>query len=559
MKAYFWTMMALSGLMVLSGCNQRRSGNNSDAEDNHANPSAESPESFELDESGTARLLPPNDLQKRKGVSVTNEEHASGHAKSARPGNNWIYDTKPNGDGSFLIAAASKPSTQGGDMIRRIDARKGLTEFDYDDEKAGKQGAFIYVPDEMRKAVPSKYIDADGLFSGIICAFVPGPDKTVIALAGGTEGGVGFVINPYEEAQAFTPLQAIQFPYVTNPCRAVYSDDLKKLYVVDVVRTEANGGQEGIMVADIFNNNTGTVASFYNFDAKSLVNNYTFSNFLGVDLYDDTLYLLSGNGRFDAEWDAMVYRVPLNKGGEPLFKETRYTRMNNPIVRSEGCNMGTTNIGAIAVVDAGSKPILLSSGTTHTVAWDISGDELVKFDLNDKKPGVQGLDFSKYGQGGPKFVYDRDGSALFQMPHCRSNIKDDAAKNAVMNFSMIGINLSDLKLKYDFDLGYQALLNELGSAPYKPQFAMTLRDFAVGPRYVAVIGNSASSLSGLSAGSDVIIYDRKEERTESFIPSAEIKQNIKRAHELHYGFKLAQGDAQFEKVEQNSHAVIWTP
>ena len=562
MKAYIWTIIGLSGLMVLGGCNQRRSGNDNNSGENSEQSSAESPDSFGMDDSGTARLLPPDDLQKRKGVTVTNEEHANLHAKSARPGNNWIYYETPKGDGSFLIAAASKPNSQGGDMSRRIDAkrRQDLEEFDFDSENPGKQGAYIYVPDEMRKVVPSKYIDSDGLFSGIICAFVPGPYKSIIALAGGTEGGVGFVLNPYEESQAFTPLQAIQFPYASNPCRAVYSDELKKLYVVDVVRTESNGGQEGIMVADIYTDKRSTVASFYHFDAKSLVNNYTFSNFQGLDLYNDTLYLLSGNGRFDSEWDAVVYRVPLNKAGEPIFKETKFTRTNNPIVRSEGCNLSTWNIGAIAVVDTGSKPVLLTSGTANTVAWEITDNELKKIDLDEKRPGVQGFDFRRFGQGALKFEYERDGSVLYQLPHCRSRLKYQEKDETFMNFAVTGISSKDFKQKGAFDLSYQALLkNDLSSAPYKPQFTMTLRDFAVGPRYVAALGNSASNLSGLSAGSDVIIYDREESRTKSFIPSAEIKQNIKRAHELHYGFKLAQGDPQFNNIEQHSHAVIWIP
>ena len=255
-------------------------------------------EGFFVDEDGNTRLLPPDDLQQRHGKEVATKELANDGASSTS-GQGWISKASSKG-GAFLLASPSKAGTVGGDMIRRIDLAGTIKEFDYDSEAKGAQGAYIYVPDEMREAVPAKYVDPDGLFSGIICEFVPGPDKTIIALAGGTEGGVGFVINPYEEATAFTPLQAFKMPYASNPCRAVYSETNKKLYVIDVARTESQGGQNGIFVTDIYQDKRGSVASFYSFDPKYRINSHSINNFQGIELYKDMLYLLSGNGRFDS-------------------------------------------------------------------------------------------------------------------------------------------------------------------------------------------------------------------------------------------------------------------
>ena len=138
---------------------------------------------FVVDDSGTMRMMPPTEIQQREGAAISTEERATSGSKSPRKGNNWIYDAKSKG-GSFLVAAASKPGTVGGDMIRRIDLSKSISEHDYDSDTPGKQGAFIYVPDELRPAVPSKHVDGEGLYSGILCAMVPGPNQTIIAIGG---------------------------------------------------------------------------------------------------------------------------------------------------------------------------------------------------------------------------------------------------------------------------------------------------------------------------------------------------------------------------------------
>ena len=117
---------------------------------------------FVVDDSGTMRMMPPTEIQQREGAAISTEERATSGSKSPRKGNNWIYDAKSKG-GSFLVAAASKPGTVGGDMIRRIDLSKSISEHDYDSDTPGKQGAFIYVPDELRPAVPSKHVDGEGL------------------------------------------------------------------------------------------------------------------------------------------------------------------------------------------------------------------------------------------------------------------------------------------------------------------------------------------------------------------------------------------------------------
>ena len=548
-------LLVLSILTLFVGCNQRRSSGDGGYGDDR--PRGGAPESFVVEEDGTPRLLPPNDLQVRKGVEVTNTEHVTGSVSGQGPGHSWIYNTKPKNNGSFLVAATSRAGTSGGDMIRRIDLGKSITEFDYDDELKGTQGAYIYVPDEMRSVVPSKYIDSDGLFSAPICAMIPGPNKTAIVLAGSADGGVAFVINPYEEASAFTPLQAIQFPYVSRPCRAVYSEDVKKLYVVDVAPTETHGSQEGVFVADIYNDNRGSVASLYTFDAKKVVNSHTISNFLALDLYGDSLYLLSGNGRFDAEWDSVIYRVPLNKAGEPLFDEVKFTRTNNPIFRSEGCGLSSWNLAALAVVENGGQPLLLTTGTTSTVAWDISGPEPKKIDMNPKRPGIQSMNNEENGQGGLKLAYDPDGKTIYQLPHCRSNTnKVKLSDNfTILAFNITAIGVPDLKPKEPIDAAYKDLLTTLKNAAYRPSFAMTFRDFAVGTKHIAVLGSSASNISGLQAGGDIMIIDKTKKTPIAFNKSSDPR----RAHEIRYGFKLAQGDPKFDQTEQNSHAVMWIP
>ncbi len=534
-----------------------RSGAPSESDGDGGSDALTPPEGgFVVDDSGTIRMVQPTVLQQREGAPLSTEEHAQTGTKSPRPGNNWIYDAKSKG-GSFLVAAASKPGAVGGDMIRRIDLAKSVSEHDYDPETPGKQGAFIYIPDELRPAVPTKHVDGEGLYSGVLCALVPGPNQTVIAIGGDADGGTAFVLNPYEDAQAFTPLQAIRLPYSNNPCRAVYSPELKKLYIADVARTTSQAAQEGIYVADIYNDGRATTASLFLAGQAQRINSHSLLNFQAIELYNDTLYLLSGNGRFDSDWDNVIYRVPLNKAGEPIFKEMQHTRTQNPTVRQEGCPLSPFNLADIKAFESDGKTVLLTSGTRSTVAWDITGGEPKKLDMNPKKPGTQPIDFSAYGQGGPRFALSPDGSRVLQLPHCRSNSQKVKVANDVDLFavSILSLNAKTLAADDPVDIGYLSLLKSLKDARHRPQFNMTARDFAVSPSYIAVIGAAVSGNSGLGAGSDVSIIDRSKKTNIAFNKP----KDMRLAHELNYGFKLAQGDSKFDKYEQNSHAVIWIP
>lgn len=554
--------VTLSSVLAVSGCDgakqllsdmtERRSTDS----DSSGDADKKDKVGFVVDDDGTTRLLPPDDLQQRKGVEISTTELATAGASGDRPGKSWIYENV-KGNGSFLISSPSKPGTIGGDMIRRVELGSSIKEHDYDEDQKGAQGAFIYVPNTMRDVVPAKYVDVDGLYKGTICAMVPGPNKTVIALGSGTEGGIAFVINPYEDATAFTSMQAIKFPYAGNPCRAIYSDDLKKLYVIDVTRTDSKGGQEGVFVADIYNDDRGSIASFYAFETKNRINSHSLNNFMGIELYQDALFLLSGNGRFDSEWDTVIYRVPLNKAGEPLFDNLKYTRTYNPIVRAYGCNISSWNIGSLAIVEHKNTPLLFTTGTTSTIAWDISDGNFVKYDLDAKRPGVQSYNLEDNGQGGLKLTYDPSGKTLFQLPHCRSNQNKVKIGNGddMLAFNISSFSTDDLKLQDPIDVGYRSLLTSLKNASYRPIINMSLRDFAVGPKHIGVLGLSASNLSGLGAAGDIIIVDRQKKTNISFNKPTDMR----RAHELKYGFKLAKGDPKFENVELNSHAMMWIP
>ena len=177
--------------------------------------------------------------------------------------------------------------------------------------------------------------------------------------------------------------------------------------------------------------------------------------------------------------------------------------------------------------------------------------------MNPKKPGTQSIDFSSYGQGGPRFAIDPIGDHVFQLPHCRSNSTKVKIANDVDLFavSIMALDTKSLTTGAPIDIGYLSLLKSLKDARYRPQFNMTARDFAVGPHHIAVIGAAASNNSGLGAGSDISIIDRSKNTNIAFNKP----KDMRLAHEINYGFKLAQGDAKFDKYEQNSHAIIWIP
>lgn len=550
------TAIALIAMMMTTaGCDlTRRSNDRSQAKGEEG---VKTSEGFLVDDTGTMRLLPPSEVQQHEGREISTTEKSKVGATSVLPGKSWVYTT-PSKGGSFLVAAASHAGTTGGDMIRRIDLGSTIKEFDYDEETKGAQGAYIYVPDEMREVIPSKFIDADGMYTGVICGFAPGPNKTIVALSGGTEGGIGFVINPYETASAFTPLQAIRMPYAANPCQAVYSEQNKKLYIIDVTRTESQTGQTGIFVADIYNDGKGMTASYYAVDMKTRINSHTIPNFMGIQLYKDVLYLLSGNGRFESEWDEVVYSVPLNTAGEPIFSEYKYTRMNNPIVRADGCALDTWNVGAITIVEKDGLPVVLVSATDKILAFEIAEDTtLKKIDMNEKKPGTQGIGFENNGVGGMRFGYSPDGKSLYLLPHCRSNKNKVKITSTSEEFvhNITTFRTSDLKLTDPIDIGYREFLSTLKDAAYRPRFTGVMRDFAVGPKHIGVIGGAASNISGLNAGADVAIVDIGKKTNIVFNKP----KDMRRAHEEKYGFKLASGDPSFERQEQNSHAILWIP
>lgn len=548
--------LILVSTLSLNACEARRSSSDG-ATDKAADTKASGRADFVVDESGLHRLNPPTILEQRSGQEVSTTELSTDAANGHRPGTSWIFDHKSK-DGFFLTASTSTPLGSGGDFLRRIElGGSKITEFDYDDTRDGKQGAYILVPDEMRSALPNKLVDAEGLFSGTICGMIPGPDKTIIALAGSPEGGVAFVINPYEKEQAFTPLQVISMPYATRPCRATYSNDNKKLYIIDVTQTGAKNGQEGIFVADIYNDKRASLASFFVFAPEHKINDHSINNFQDIDLYNGVLYLLSGNARFDAEWESVIYRVPLNKAGEPLLAKRDYTRTHNPITRVQGCGLSSTNLAALRIITSSQTPLLITSGTATVIAWDISGDELKKIDLNEKRPGIQGYSLEDNGSGGVKFAFDPNGEKIYLLPNCRSN------KNKVKitpTYDMMAFNISTFITKNfapskPIDAGYRDVLLSLKSASYMPQFSMTFKDFAVSPKYIGVLGAAASNISGLSAGGDILIIDKAKGSPMAF----QRPTDMRRAHEMRYGFKLAQGDSQFENAEQNSHAIIWIP
>ena len=494
----------------------------------------------------------------RYGKEVEDTEAAQSGTTGVGAAGSWISTTKPRGDGSFLVAATSHKNTSGGDMIRRIDLGKNIREFDYDDEKSGAQGAYIYVSDEIRSAVPNKYIDSDGFFTGEICALIPGPNKTVIALAGGSEAGVGFVINPYEEAAAFTPVQAFKIPHSSSPCRAAYSPSNKKLYIVDVASTEATRGREGIFSVDITLDGRGSTATFYQYPMGARINSHSIANFQGVKVFNDRLYLLSGYGRFDAEWDEVVYIVPMNAQGEPLFEQREFQQTNNPIFRSDGCAHSSNNIGALEIVEQPDRAVLLTTGTAATMAWEILPTGLLKkIDMNEKKPGVQGVNLEENAQGGLKLQYSPDGKTLYQIPHCRSNkkkIKIDANTEAFA-FFLTTFSVPDLKRLDPVDIGYRDFLASLTDVKYRPMFTYNIADGAIGKRHAALIGNSGGSQSGLGSGGDVLIIDLQKKSNLVFGKVTDKRT----AHENSYGFKLGQGDSDFEGISQRSHAVMWIP
>ena len=559
-----WLTIGLASMTLLTSCDQvkglmsgdtpggRRSSADIPDDSDAIPPSAPTV----LNDTGIEMLHLPTEEELKIGKVVTSTKKSTFGA-SEDGLDSWIYK-KNSKFGRFLVSATSKVNTSGGDMIRRIDLGSNIKEFDYDSDKAGTQGAYIYVPDEMRNVVPRKFIDSEGFFSAPICGFIPGPDRTVIALGGGgTDGSVAFIIDPYEEAVAFTPKQAIFFQYASRLCRGVYSSRLQKLYAIDVTRSGAKNGREGVFVADITLDGKGSPASYYSVGKANAPNPLSVMNFLDLALYEDRLFLLSGNGRFDADWDNTIYTVPINELGEPLFNEIKYTQTNNPVYMTPACGVGDSNLSALAAFKTKNGPVLLSTGTDSTFAWDISGDELKRVDLNEKRPGVQGITLESMGRGGVAFAFSPDGKEVIQLTHCRSEgnkitINGDYTTTA---FSLPVIATDTLKVGDPIDAGYHGVLKSLKGAKYYPMFSMTFADFAVGPKHIAIVGASGSNISGLGPGGDVNIIDRTKGTSIGFAKP----DDLKHAHEINYGFKLAKDDPSFKNAQQHSLSVIWLP
>ena len=541
------TILLTTGCDVIEGMFARRSSDSHESQAESGGSAAPRDGALVVDDTGTWRLPPPNDLQQREGAQVSTTDRATVGAKSPRPGNNWIYDTKSKSGGFFLVSTPSAPNANTS-LLRRIDLKK-IEEHDYDPDTKGKQGAFVFIPDAMKAAVPSKYINGEGLLSAPICAMVPGPDKTVIAMISGTSGGVALTLNPYEDAQAFTPLQATRIPFGSNPCRAVYSTDLKKLYIVDVVPTEKQNGQQGIFVADIYNDGRATTATYYAPKQTQRLNSHSRLDFQAIELYNDALYLLSGNGRFDAENDVVLYKVPLNKAGEPLFDDMIGERTHNPIHRADHCPMSPTNLSAVKALDIDGKPRLLTSGTDYTVMWDIASDMPTKIDANPQKPGTQNIDTVQNGQGGNKFEFAPDGKDLFLLPRCRSHNKVQVTSDyVILGMNLTAFSTKDLSQKDPVDMAYQGLHKSLKNAKYHAQTDVDSRDFAVSPKYIGVTGS-------FNAGGDLMIIDRAKKTNLWFHKATDMKT----AHAQRYGFIFGQDDPKFKNVQQNAQAIIWVP
>ena len=251
-------------------------------------------------------------------------------------------------------------------------------------------------------------------------------------------------------------------------------------------------------------------------------------------------YLQFSGAPFDAE---MIKRVKKKTGVPFVLTHSPIDRIIDDTERlmDEHESFGCRNIGL------------------STIPWSLIciEDEMKKVDMNPKRPGIQSLNNEDNGQGGLKLAFDPDGKTIYQLPHCRSNTnKVKLSDNfTILAYNITAIGIPDLTLTDPIDAGYKGLLSALKNAAYRPSFSMTFRDFAVGTKHIAVLGSSASNISGLQAGGDITIIDKSQKTPISFNKAADPR----RAHEIKYGFKLAQGDPKFENVEQNSHAVMWIP
>ncbi|PIV98165.1 MAG: hypothetical protein COW42_16245 [Deltaproteobacteria bacterium CG17_big_fil_post_rev_8_21_14_2_50_63_7] len=488
----------------------------------------------------------------REGSTVSSDKLADG-------GGMTKHFKQGSGNGFFLLAGSSMPNSSGGDVLRRVDLDGTPTEHDYNSQVEGNQGMHILVSASGRGDWKTKDFGSDGLFQSSVCGLIPGPGNKVIALA--ARGA--FVIDPTVDDQSVTPDAVIVFPGGFNVCTGVYSEKWNRLYATDVVRVEGQGGQKGIYVAEIPEGTGKAVNSdLFKVDANYGFNQHSKNLFSAVELYNDVLYLVESGARFDANYDTGVHRVPLNDAGEPLFAKATQFRGENPIERAQGCTLNPDNTAGALVVVAGTTPILFTGGTQGVVGWDLSSDTMTKLDLNKKRPGSQPLDLDPFGQGSPEIKVSPAGDKAFILPHCRSrSTRVDMGgygKIFALRAAQIDVGETISVSGNGVDIGYtdtlKQLINDLEPA-YLPKFSMSLRDMAVGPKHIAVIGAGKSGASGLDAGTNVIIIDLDKGGPIAFGEHT----NQKKAHGENYGLQLAAGDPDFSGMEQTIHAAIWVP
>ena len=585
-------LLVLSFTFALAACNgsERKSQKVEGSEKEDPNPQPQedsqipstpegepgvSPAAISPGEAKKGKVLnPPSMVLQREGAIPNSTERAEGGGFGALPGHSWVFDDDSAG-GSFLIAAASTPNTVGGDVLRRVDLAGEAHEHDFNAHLEGVQGLHIMVPPNMRQAIDgegnvvkwgglksTQDFGGDGIFTGTICGLIPGPDRRVIALA--TYGA--FVLDPYVEEQSVVPDTVIIFPYSNRACDGEYSKEWGKLFAIDVTKTQGSAGQKGVYVVDIPGDKGFTaIASLY---LTTAVPDYGFNThsknaFQDLILFDDVLYLISGNARFESEWDTGVHRVPLNKDGEPLFSQATLARAENPIERAQGCTINPDNTAG-AVVFGEEIPILLTGGTQAVVAWDISQDPPQRIDLDQTRPGIQGLDLVPYGQGAPAMRLSPDGSQAFIMPHCRSRSAKAEIGGSYANVHELRVAAFDLKdgtptlIPGGLDAGFVDFMRKLAKTlkpSYLPKFKMSFRDLAVGPKYLGIIGAGSAGASGLGPGSDLVIIDVEKKGPIAFAKPTDPRK----AHELDYGLDLGKDDPDYGGLEQSSQAIIWIP
>ncbi len=551
--------LVLAVSTALAGCkSERKSSKASKA----TTPGAEAVETNATDngeEGGAGKTGIVSYVERREGATPTSVTLASGGGAGFQPGMSWAFD--PSSNGFFLVSAASRAHTTGGNVLRRIDLKGFPEEHDFNAFLDGKQGMHIMVPKEMRGAWSEKDFGGDGLFTGTICGLLPGPKKRIIALA--INGA--FVINPYVDDQAVTPDAVITFPHSFNVCEGEYSSKWHTLYATDVSRIESQSGQKGIFVVKIPEETGETVeADLFMVPSEYGFNSHSSNRFMDLSLYDDVLYLIEGSARFSGNYDTGIHRVPLNDAGEPLFAKATLVRTENPLIRAQGCTLNPDNTASGTVVQTGEKPILLVGGTTGVSAWDISDDPPVKVDLDLRRPGIQPFDMLPYGQGAPEIHYTPDGKHVVVMPHCRSangteEVGGSYSKVHVFRLAVLDLTGHTPVAKGNgIDISYIDFLRRIArdkKPSYLPTFTMSLRDIAVGPKHVAIVGAGKAGSSGLGASADMLIVDLKEEGP---IPFTE-PSDWRKAHEYNYGLKLGKDDPEFKGIEQSVHATIWLP